>query len=118
MILVIILLVLTHVTVKMTKNGVGYQELVYVSVYDDLFCTKCITLNCIPPGKCTVPQSITCNDGALVYPTETAFADIGDVVQYSVPNGYGLIGKNPVCQPNSTWSASPVCLSKWEHLWM
>ena len=84
-------------------------------------CSLCIVIYLIlysSPGKCTVPQSIRCNDGALVYPTKTAFADIGDVVQYSVPNGYGFIGNNPVCQPNSTWSASPVCLSKWERLWM
>ncbi|XP_065900430.1 sushi, von Willebrand factor type A, EGF and pentraxin domain-containing protein 1-like [Dysidea avara] len=60
--------------------------------------------------KCTVPQSIECNDGTRVYPTKSAFADIGDVVQYSVPSRYGLIGDPPVCQPDSTWSAPPNCL--------
>ncbi|XP_065902163.1 uncharacterized protein [Dysidea avara] len=60
--------------------------------------------------KCTVPQSIKCNDGTRVYPTKSAFADIGDVVQYRVPSGYGLIGDPLICQPDSTWSAPPDCL--------
>ena len=37
------------------------------------------------------------------------------MVQYSVPNGYGLIGNNPVCQPDSTWSAAPNCMSEYKH---
>ena len=72
--------------------------------------------NCVSSGKCTVPQSIECNDGTRVYPTKSAFADIGDVVQYSVPSRYGLIGDPPVCQPDSTWSAPPNCLSKYKLL--
>ena len=69
-------------------------------------------------GKCTVPQSIECNDGVRVYPTKSAFADVGDVVQYRVPNGYALIGDSPICKPDSTWSAPPDCLSKCELLFL
>jgi len=29
-------------------------------------------------------------------------------------NGYALIGDPPVCQPDSTWSTPPSCLSKCE----
>ncbi|XP_065900426.1 uncharacterized protein [Dysidea avara] len=60
--------------------------------------------------KCTIPQSIVCNDGIQVHTTKSEFADIGDVVQYRVPSGYGLIGDPPICQPDSTWSAPPKCL--------
>ena len=68
----------------------------------------------LTPGKCTIPQSIVCNDGIQVHTTKSEFADIGDVVQYRVPSGYGLIGDPPICQPDSTWSAPPKCLSKWK----
>ena len=40
------------------------------------------------------------------------FGIVGEFASYRARDGYGLIGKEPVCQSDSTWTALPKCISK------
>ena len=63
-------------------------------------------------GACPIPQSLVCNDGQRILPSAFKYGKIGESASYLVKDGYALVGTDPVCQPDSTWSAPPKCLSK------
>ena len=63
-------------------------------------------------GACPILPSLVCNDGQRILPSAFKYSRIGESASYSERDGYTLIGENPVCQSDSTWSAPPRCISK------
>ena len=63
-------------------------------------------------GACPIPDALVCNDNqTIIFPSAFKYGKIGDSASYRPKQGYTLVGELPVCQPNSTWSTPPKCLS-------
>ena len=62
-------------------------------------------------GVCPIPDALVCNDDQKIFPSAFKYGKIGDSASYTPKEGYTLVGELPVCQPDSTWSTPPKCLS-------